>query len=146
TISPAAATMASRCSAVTTSSSALARAAAALTRASAWTSDAGSGRPLIGKFCTARWVCARQSASAGTSTSPMESCSVRVCAEGPGELMPPTLPVAFAPPDVEPVPVVAVLEPDVVAALLGLAEDRPEVLLQLRLAGSGPDDDGPAGR
>ena len=63
---------------VITPSSALARAAAALIRASAWTRAAGSGRPLIGKLSTARWVCARHRASAGTSTSPMESCSVRV--------------------------------------------------------------------
>ena len=42
---------------------------------------AGTGRPEIGKFATARAVCAPHSASAGTSTSPMESCSVRVEAE-----------------------------------------------------------------
>ena len=96
TISSTAATMASRCSGETTPRSAFVRAAAALTRARAWTSDAGSGRPLIGKFCTARWVCARHRASAGTSTSPMESCSVRTpCrwrAFGGRSLMLPTLP------------------------------------------------------
>ncbi len=64
-------------SASSTSSSRLARAAACLTSASARTSRGSSGVPLIGKFSTARWVCARQSASAGTRTSPIESCSVR---------------------------------------------------------------------
>ena len=37
--------------------------------------------PDTGKFCTARWVCAPHSASAGTSTSPIESCSIRTPAE-----------------------------------------------------------------
>jgi hypothetical protein len=37
----------------------------------------GMGRPEIGKFCTARWVCAPHSASAGTRSSPMLSCSMR---------------------------------------------------------------------
>ena len=36
-----------------------------------------SGSPDTGKFWTARWVCAPHSASAGTWTSPIESCSVR---------------------------------------------------------------------
>ena len=35
------------------------------------------GRWEIGKFSTARWVCAAHLASAGTFTSPMESCSIR---------------------------------------------------------------------
>ena len=34
-------------------------------------------RPEIGKFSTARWVCARHSASLGTCTSPIVSCSMR---------------------------------------------------------------------
>src|SRR4029453_5051912 len=34
-------------------------------------------RPEIGKFSTARWVCARHSAVIGTRTSPMVSCSMR---------------------------------------------------------------------
>ena len=38
---------------------------------------ARSGSPEIGKFSTARWVCAPQCASAGTRTSPIESCSTR---------------------------------------------------------------------
>src|SRR5690606_1391310 len=33
--------------------------------------------PDTGKFSTARWVCARHLARAGTRTSPMESCSTR---------------------------------------------------------------------
>ncbi|KAG0753708.1 hypothetical protein G6F22_021339 [Rhizopus arrhizus] len=33
--------------------------------------------PETGKFCTARWVCAPQRASAGTCSSPMLSCSIR---------------------------------------------------------------------
>ena len=33
--------------------------------------------PEIGKFSTARWVCARHFAAAGTRTSPMESVSMR---------------------------------------------------------------------
>ena len=40
-----------------------------------------SPRPLIGKFSTARWVEAPQSASWGTRISPMESFSIRVCME-----------------------------------------------------------------
>ena len=35
------------------------------------------GCPEIGKFSTARWVCARHFARAGTRTSPIESCSTR---------------------------------------------------------------------
>ena len=38
---------------------------------------AACGRPLIGKFSTARCVCAPHSASAGTCSSPMLSCSMR---------------------------------------------------------------------
>ena len=72
------ATIASACASVTTPSPALASAAARFTRASATMSAGGIVCPLIGKFSTARWVCARQRASRGTSTSPMESCSVRV--------------------------------------------------------------------
>jgi hypothetical protein len=73
----AAASMARAGSASSTPSSAFTFAAAALTSPIAWTSAASIGVPLIGKFSTARWVCARQSASRGTWTSPMESCSVR---------------------------------------------------------------------
>ena len=49
------------------------------------------GRPEIGKFSTARWVCAPHSASAGTRTSPIESCSVRyvvVMLRGPATPVP----------------------------------------------------------
>ncbi|SLD05173.1 Uncharacterised protein [Mycobacteroides abscessus subsp. massiliense] len=41
-------------------------------------------RPEMGKFSTARWVCARHSASAGTRTSPMVSCSMRYCCSDNG--------------------------------------------------------------
>src|SRR6478735_186780 len=78
TIASAAETMARACSCRTTPSAALAVAAAALTWASAWTCRGCSVRPLIGKFSIARWVWARHRASRGTSTSPIESCSVRV--------------------------------------------------------------------
>ena len=37
----------------------------------AWISAGSIGVPLIGKFSTARWVCARHRASRGTWTSPM---------------------------------------------------------------------------
>ncbi len=78
TMASAASTIARACSGVITPRSSLALAAAALTCASAWTWRGWRVRPLIGKFSTARWVWARQRASRGTSTSPMESCSVRV--------------------------------------------------------------------
>ncbi len=55
----------------------LTRAAAALTRPSARIWARSRPRPEIGKFSTARWVCARHSASAGTLTSPIVSCSIR---------------------------------------------------------------------
>ena len=72
------ATIASATSSSSTSSRALTRAAAALTSAIAWMWSGSSGVPLIGKFSTARWVCARHSASLGTSISPMLSCSTRI--------------------------------------------------------------------
>ena len=53
------------------------RAASALISASARITRGSTGRPEIGKFSTARWVCAPHSASAGTRTSPIESCSTR---------------------------------------------------------------------
>ena len=40
-------------------------------------SSRSMGSPEIGKFSTARWVCARHLASAGTRTSPIESLSTR---------------------------------------------------------------------
>ena len=52
-------------------------AAAALMRASASICAARVGCPEIGKFSTARWVWAPHLASAGTRTSPIESCSIR---------------------------------------------------------------------
>ncbi len=73
----AAAVMARACDSSRMPSSPLTVAAAALTWPMAWMSDGSIGVPLIGKFCTARWVWARHSASRGTSTSPMESCSMR---------------------------------------------------------------------
>ena len=59
-------------------SSALILAADFFTRAIATTWAGSSVVPLIGKFSTARWVCARHRASLGTSMSPMLSCSMRV--------------------------------------------------------------------
>ena len=64
---------------------ALTSAAAALTSPSARMKPRGIGRPDTGKFCTARWVCAPHSASAGTCSSPMLSCSLRVL---PAEAVP----------------------------------------------------------
>ena len=58
-------------------SAALTSAAAAFTRPSARMKPRGIGRPDTGKLRTARWVCAPHSASAGTSSSPMLSCSMR---------------------------------------------------------------------
>ena len=73
----AAAAIASAWSGSSTPSSRLAAAAAAFTCPRAWIKRGSIGVPLIGKFSTARCVCARQSASFGTRTSPMESCSMR---------------------------------------------------------------------
>jgi hypothetical protein len=64
--SAAAADMASATSSSTTPSSALTAAAAALIRARAAIWAASSGVPLMGKFSTARWVCARYFAAFGT--------------------------------------------------------------------------------
>ena len=58
--------------------SALTRAAADLICARAWMIGKGIVSPEMGKFCTARAVWAPHRASAGTSTSPIESCSIRV--------------------------------------------------------------------
>ena len=55
----------------------LTRAAAAFTSPSARICARSRPRPEIGKFSTARCVCARHNASAGTRTSPMVSCSIR---------------------------------------------------------------------
>ena len=73
----AAATIASARSPSRMPSSAFARAQAALICASALIWAGSIGVPEIGKFSTARCVWARQSASAGTLTSPMVSCSMR---------------------------------------------------------------------
>jgi hypothetical protein len=77
TISSAAASIASATVAGITPSAALTYAAAALIRASAATCVGSSPRPEIGKFSTARWVCARYRAAAGTRTSPIVSRSMR---------------------------------------------------------------------
>ena len=77
TTSSAATSIASATSAGTTPSLALTYAAAALIRASAARCAGSSPRPEIGKFSTARWVCARYKACAGTRTSPMVSRSMR---------------------------------------------------------------------
>ena len=52
-------------------------AAADLISASARIWDRSRVRNEIGKFSTARWVCAWYLASFGTRTSPMVSCSMR---------------------------------------------------------------------
>ena len=52
--------------------------AAPLIRHTAAMKRRGIGNPEIGKFCTARCVCAAYSAPAGTSSSPMLSRSMRV--------------------------------------------------------------------
>ena len=58
-------------------SSLLASAAAFLIRARAAICVDSRPLPEIGKFSTARWVCAPYSAFTGTRTSPMVSCSMR---------------------------------------------------------------------
>ena len=73
----AAAWIASAISASITPSSALTRAAAPLMHPSAPIRSRPIRSPDTGKLSTARWVCAPHSASAGTSTSPIESCSTR---------------------------------------------------------------------
>jgi hypothetical protein len=80
--SPRATSAAASCTALarssgSTLSSAFTTAAAPLIEASAPISARSIGRPEIGKFSTARWVCARHFARAGTRTSPIESCSTR---------------------------------------------------------------------
>ena len=88
TTSPAADAIASPTSASSTPSRTLTRAAACLTNASALMCAADSGTPEIGKFCTARCVCACHLACTGTRTSPIESCSIRSAACSP---IPPTI-------------------------------------------------------
>src|SRR3954452_16475250 len=74
--SPAADTIAADRSASRTPSEAFTIAADALICASACTNSGASGRPEIGKFSTARCVCARHRAFRGTLTSPIVSCSI----------------------------------------------------------------------
>ncbi len=76
-ISPAAAMMASAFSAASRPRSLLTCAQAAFSRPSARIWVRSSPRKEIGKFSTARWVCARHRALTGTRTSPMVSCSMR---------------------------------------------------------------------
>ncbi len=73
----AAAMIASARSPSMTPNSRLARAAAFFTCARALMCSDSRRLPEIGKFSTARWVWARYSASFGTRTSPMVSCSMR---------------------------------------------------------------------
>jgi len=75
--SSAAATMTSAVSSSTSPRSRFACAAAFFTTPSARTNRRLIPIPEIGKFSTARWVCAPQYASAGTCTSPRLSASVR---------------------------------------------------------------------
>ncbi len=60
-----------------TPDSSLAVAQAHFKRACAWTISAGTGLPETGKFSTARWVLAPQSACPGICISPIVSCAVR---------------------------------------------------------------------
>ena len=76
-ISFAAAMMASAFSASRLPRSLFTCAQAALSKPSARICCASRPRPEMGKFFTARCVCARQRASTGTLTSPMVSCSMR---------------------------------------------------------------------
>src|SRR6476620_621580 len=59
------------------------RAASALINASARITRSFTGSPEMWKLSTARCVCAAQSASTGTLTSPIESCSTRYSAMTP---------------------------------------------------------------
>ena len=77
TTSSAEAAMASAIAWSSTPSCALARAADFLMRARATIWAGSRPDPEIGKFSTARCVCAPYSASMGTRTSPMVSCSIR---------------------------------------------------------------------
>ena len=74
----AASRIASETSAGRSPSARLTTAAHCLTRASARISGRGRRSPPILKFSSERWVCAPQYRSAGTSTSPMLSRSMRV--------------------------------------------------------------------
>src|ERR1039458_4451722 len=65
-----------------TPSSPFTTAASPLSEASAPIMSRPIRSPDTGKFCTARCVCAPHSASAGTRTSPIESCSTRVFTGG----------------------------------------------------------------
>ena len=76
-ISLAAAMMASAFSAGSRPRSLLTWAHAAFSRAMARIWLRSRPRNEIGKFSTARWVCARHRALTGTRTSPMVSCSIR---------------------------------------------------------------------
>ena len=75
--SAAAAAMRSAISGSTTPSWLLTRAAAPLIRPRACTTAGSIGVPEMGKFSIARWVWAWYSASRGTRTSPIVSCSIR---------------------------------------------------------------------
>src|SRR5690606_3404657 len=70
--------MASACSGWSSPSSALTWAAHCLMRTTARINGGGRHQPLTGKFCSARWVWAPQSADSGISTGPRLSTSVRI--------------------------------------------------------------------
>ena len=76
-ISSAAAQMSSALAGSSTPSSALATAAQRLRTANARITSGGMVSVPILKFSRLRWVWAPHGASAGTRTSPMESCSIR---------------------------------------------------------------------
>src|SRR4051794_8709826 len=135
-ISAAAERMASACSELTTPSSAFTLAAAALTCAIAFTCSPSRGLPLIGKFSTARWVCARHRACSGTWISPMLSRSMRYPSMSPRL---PTASLVRAPAlrartagQIEPVLLVAGLQPHGERDRRGRAEHRLHRLEQVR--------------
>ena len=111
-----------------------------------------SGVPLIGKFSTARWVCARHRASRGhpdlahgvvlgAVLALVEAVGVR-SAHASERTRPKSARTVGAPcvrlrypRDVEPVLLVAVLQPHVVRPRLGVAEDLAQRRLELRRRG-----------
>ena len=141
----AAAVIASACSAAITPSWALTRAVDFFTRAIATTCAGSRVAPLIGKFSTTRSVWARHRASAGTSMSPMLSCSVRVSPWWRG--------CSWLADDVTEFArgrrercrsLLAILQEYAVALLGAVAEHAVHGLPQLRRRVRGPHHDGPA--
>src|SRR3954471_24371389 len=140
----AASLIAPACSSLITPSSAFTVAAAGLTAARAWMCRDSSVVPEIGKFSTARWVCARQRAWAGTWTSPMESRSVRNSASA--RWGSPLMASRLLARRVQPVLLLALAQPDVVRRRGGVAEDRLHRGLELWRLGCRPDHEHLRGR